>query len=70
MHIPTASTEGCDVALWRDGRDYYWMSSALTEPQRLTGSLSKFITDFPETLTLCIMNDRTGKFVKILPVAN
>lgn len=70
MHIPTASTEGCDIALWKEGVEVYIMHVKHGAIYLLDGDLADFITNFPEHLNLCIMNDATGKFVKILPVAN
>lgn len=70
MPMPKAGTEGCDVALWREDGEVYWMWVKSQRSYRLRGDLSKFIRTFPEDLRLCIMNDETGKFVKILPVAN
>lgn len=72
MQIPSANTDGCDVALWRDADgEFYWLwTGSLKVVTKLEGDLASFITHFPAHLRLCIMNDQTGKFVKILPVAN
>lgn len=71
MRIPKVDKELCDVLLWRDGEETYWMLIKTGWVFRvLDGKLAEFIRTFPPQLRLCIENDETGQVVQILPVAH
>lgn len=70
MRIPKLETD-CDVILWRDGEEMYWMLVSTGWIFRiLEGKLADFILTFPPYLHMCIENDETGQIVPILPVAH
>lgn len=71
MNIPNVDVAGCDVVLWRENGEIYILDVRSGEIGRMyEGRLAPFISEFPEHLTLCIMNDATGKAVRISPLAN
>lgn len=71
MRIPKVDPSKCDVVLWHEEGETYWLDVATREVSRVRpNKLAQLIQEFPESLTLCIMNDATGKLVPILPLAN
>lgn len=71
MKVPQVDLAGCDVFLWRDGDEFYWLETKTGEISQVReGWLAELIQTFPVDRALCIMNDQTGKPVRISPLAN
>lgn len=71
MKVPEVDLAGCDVLLWKEGEEIYVLEPDTGKISRVrSGKLGEFIENFPRELTMCIMNDQTGKPVRISPLAN
>jgi glycerate-2-kinase len=71
VNIPDVDLTGCDVLLWKEGDEIYWLDVWRKEVSTVReGMLAAAIEHFPRHKTLCIMNDKTGKPVRISPLAN
>lgn len=71
MNIPNVELTGCDVLLWKEGDEVYvlYVDTKVVATVR-ENMLAEFIRVFPDTRTLCIINDATGQPVRIPPLAN
>ncbi len=71
MNIPNVDLAGCDVFLWKEGDEYYWLEVERREVSVVRdGWLAELIRTFPDDRSMCIMNDKTGLPVRISPLAN
>lgn len=71
MKVPNVDLAGCDAFLWREEETIYCYTVETRIIARVrTNMLASFIESFPRNLTLCIMNDETGRPVRISPLAN
>ena len=71
VNIPQVDLKSCDVLLWKEGKEIYWLDVRTNEVSTVReGWLAELIKTFPRNQTLCIMNDQTGQPVRISPLAN
>lgn len=64
MHIPQVDMAGCDIVMWEEDGEIYWLETDTGKVYRvLVSSLADVILSFPPKLALCILmeNGKLGR---------